>query len=81
MFRALRANLIHSFDGFIVRIITLRLTYPIMTIHDSFGIDILNVERLQEISKSELQKLFEENVLMLHIEKPQLQITSLYIFL
>lgn len=57
MFRAVRANIIHSFDGYLVRAVTLQLGYPIITIHDSFGIDILNVERLLSITQNELNKL------------------------
>jgi hypothetical protein len=62
MFRAVRANIIHSFDGYLVRQVTLRLGYPIITIHDSFGIDILNVSRLITIVQEELTKLVGLNL-------------------
>jgi len=57
MFHAARANIIHSFDGYLVRRITLRLGYPIITIHDSFGIDILNTPLLITIMQEELSQL------------------------
>ncbi len=57
MFRAVRANIIHSFDGYLVRRVTLRLGYPIITIHDSFGIDILNAPWLITIMQEELSQL------------------------
>lgn len=57
MFRAVRANIIHSFDGYLVRSVTLQLGYPIITIHDSFGIDILNIPKLLDITQRELNKL------------------------
>jgi len=57
MFRAVRANIIHSFDGYLVRSVTLKLGYPIITIHDSFGIDILNITSLICITQQELEKL------------------------
>lgn len=43
---ALRANLIHSLDATYVRFVIKYLDYSIITIHDSFGIDILNVSKL-----------------------------------
>lgn len=57
MYRALRANIIHCFDGYIVRRITVRLVDPIMTIHDSFGIDILRINLLLRVVREELSEL------------------------
>jgi hypothetical protein len=62
MFRAVRANIIHSFDGYLVRRVTLRLGYPIITIHDSFGIDILNIARVIVIMQEELGGLTALNL-------------------
>lgn len=80
MFRALRANLIHSFDGLIVRQVTLELNYPIMTIHDSFGIDILAIPRLQEIAMNELQKIFDTDFFGLSEGKAPILIKSRFTF-
>ena len=62
MFRAIRANIIHSLDGYLVRSITLSLGYPIITIHDSFGIDILNIPQLIKITQNELTRLSNLNL-------------------
>jgi hypothetical protein len=42
MFRALRANIIHSLDAYIARAVVLNMPCPTITIHDSYGTDILN---------------------------------------
>ncbi len=78
MFRAIRANIIHSFDGYLVRQVTLRLGYPIITIHDSFGIDVLNIADIIKITQAELEKLIalklftNENAstLVWHVDSP-----------
>ena len=62
MFRAIRANIIHSLDGYLVRSTTLCLGYPIITIHDSFGIDILQIPRLNQIAQTELTRLARLNL-------------------
>lgn len=81
MFRALRANLIHSFDGLLVRVITLRLNHPIMTIHDSFGIDILEIKTLEIVVAAEMQKIFEEDFFNLSVKKSPVKIQSPYVLL
>jgi hypothetical protein len=62
MFRALRANIIHSFDGYVVRAVTLKLGYPIITIHDSFGIDIGNTAKLIHITQEVMTALIHLNL-------------------
>jgi hypothetical protein len=55
--RALTANLTHSIDAVYVRYILLNLETPIITIHDCFGIDILNVNTLIEIANYSINKI------------------------
>lgn len=62
MFRAVQANIIHSFDGYLVRSVTTRLGDPIITIHDSFGVDILRIPRIIKITQEELALLNQLNV-------------------
>ena len=45
-YQSLRPNLLHSLDATLVRIILNKLPHPIITIHDSFGIDLLSVDLL-----------------------------------
>jgi DNA-directed RNA polymerase len=45
-YQALRPNLLHSVDATFVRLILTTLQNPIITIHDSFGMDIFNVDSL-----------------------------------
>ena len=45
-YQALRPNLLHSVDATFVRLVITRLPRAIITIHDSFGIDILNIDCL-----------------------------------
>ncbi len=49
-FRSLLANLTQSLDATLVRYVVSDLDYPIITIHDSFGIDILNIPKLIDIT-------------------------------
>jgi hypothetical protein len=82
MFRAIRANIIHSFDGFLVRRVIMRLGYPIITIHDSFGIDILNIESLLRITQEELNKLAQLRMFTTTKEKrPDFIVNSPYVLL
>jgi hypothetical protein len=56
-YRALRANLIHALDATLARRVLLAYKYPIITIHDSFGIDILNQELIVLVALDELKNL------------------------
>lgn len=66
-FRALQANFTHFFDAYFLRVISLRLGYPVMTIHDSIGIDILNIFNFEEIVQQVFQEFYEENPLKINM--------------
>lgn len=61
IFRSLRANLIHTLDGCLARGIILKLPHPIITIHDSYGIDILNINILIKAAKVEYTNIKIKN--------------------
>lgn len=79
-FRALRANIIHSLDGTLVRQISCKLVKPIITIHDSYGIDILQIEELVEIARREYEFLSEHHKVILS-ENTKISIKSNFILL
>lgn len=81
MFRALRANIIHGIDSLIVRTINLKLKYPIITVHDSFGIDILSLPIFEEIAILEYQNLFDQNLFGVKTDYKNITICSPFIFL
>lgn len=57
IYQSLRPNLIHSLDATYVRLILNHLPYGIITIHDSFGIDILSVNILIKIANYSINNL------------------------
>lgn len=57
IYRSLRPNLVHSLDASYVRLVVDRLPWGIITIHDSFGIDILNVSLLLNIANTAINEL------------------------
>jgi hypothetical protein len=81
-YRSIQANLTHAMDAYIVRQITLKLGYPIITIHDSLGIDILNLKKFIKVSQEVLQHVYDYDPLVLNkkCNKP-LKVTSNMIFL
>jgi hypothetical protein len=82
MFRAIQANIIHSFDGYLVRSVTTKLGYPIITIHDSFGIDILHIPQLIKITQAELDLLSSLNIFSFNMEsKEPLLVRSPFVLL
>jgi hypothetical protein len=58
-YQSLRPNLIHSIDATFVRIVLTRLPNPIITIHDSFGIDVLNTDLLIVVANYALNFLHD----------------------
>jgi hypothetical protein len=56
-YQSLRPNLLHSLDATLVRIVLNKLPKPIITVHDSFGIDILNVDLLIKITNVAMNSL------------------------
>lgn len=57
IFTSFRPNLIHSLDATYLRLILQKLPYGIITIHDSYGIDILSVKLLIRIANEVINKL------------------------
>jgi hypothetical protein len=55
--RALVANATHALDANYVRYILTELDYPIITIHDCFGIDILSIDILLKIANNSINKI------------------------
>lgn len=55
--RSAPANITQSLDALYVRLILNKLAYPIITIHDSFGIDILNIDILIEIANHSIKEI------------------------
>jgi hypothetical protein len=81
-FRALRANVTHFFDAFILRYITLKLGRSIITIHDSVGIDILSIPLLEKIAIEAFQFLYDSDPFDLNKKNNILiKINSNFIFL
>jgi hypothetical protein len=58
MFIAVIANLIHSLDAYLIRLVLEILDHSVMTIHDCFGIDILRVSLLMNIFNLCINKIF-----------------------
>lgn len=56
-FRALIANIAQGLDALFLRLIIKELEIPIITIHDSFGIDILRVSYLIKIANLSINKI------------------------
>lgn len=59
--RAFKPNFIHSVDGTIVRIILKLYKIAISTVHDSFGIDILNVMVLIKLANIAMNEINKKN--------------------
>ena len=55
--RALIANIAQGLDALFLRLIIKELDYPIITIHDSFGIDILRVNYLIKVVNIAINKI------------------------
>ena len=55
--RALIANIAQGLDALFLRLIIKELDYPIITIHDSFGIDILRVNYLIKVANIAINKI------------------------
>lgn len=58
-YRALRANITHFFDAYLIRKITVALNKPVITIHDSIGIDILNIQNFENVVKNTFQNFYD----------------------
>jgi hypothetical protein len=64
-YRSIIANVTQALDALFLRLILLELNEPIITIHDSFGIDILNIYKLIEVANKAINKIFfsfEKNI-------------------
>lgn len=57
-YRSIIANVTQALDALFLRLIILELDQPIITIHDSFGIDILNIDKLIEVANKAINKIF-----------------------
>lgn len=57
-YRSMLANVTQSLDALFLRLILLELDEPIITIHDSFGIDILNIYKLIDVANKAINKIF-----------------------
>lgn len=69
--RSLRANLIHAVDAYFARAIQSQLSYEIVTIHDCFAIDILNVDSLIRAANIAMS---ENNIVLGYEEVFQFQV-------
>ena len=52
------ANITHSLDALFLRLIILEMDKYFITIHDSFGIDILNIDKLIKAANIAINKIF-----------------------
>jgi hypothetical protein len=64
--RALQANITHAFDAFIIRYIINKLDCPLITIHDSMGVDILQTKNFEEAAREAFAHLYKLNVFSLN---------------
>jgi hypothetical protein len=80
--RATPANFIHLLDGFMIRALTKNFGVPVITIHDSIGVPIFQIEEFKEQVKLVAQNFFDENILNLKREsKNILKVRSSFIYL
>jgi hypothetical protein len=80
--RALRANITHFYDAYLIRQITLRLGRPVITIHDCIGIDILSILKFERVVRECFQELYDKDIFKLNKKNNiKLVITSNCIFL
>ena len=81
-FKALKANITHFFDAYIIRFITLKLGRSVITIHDSVGIDILSIVLLEEAAVEAFQFLYDADPFNLNKKNNiVLKVNSNFIFL
>jgi hypothetical protein len=81
-FTALKANITHFFDAYIIRYIILKINRPIITIHDSIGIDILSVSIFEDAAKEAFQALYDHDPFKLNKKNNIIiKINSNFIFL
>lgn len=60
-FKALKANITHFFDAYIIRLITLKLGKSVITIHDSIGVDILSITEFELAAAEAFQHLYNKD--------------------
>jgi hypothetical protein len=79
---SLIANVTQGLDALFVRLIISDMNYPIITIHDCFGIDILNISHLIEIANLSINKIsytFEHSIDQLNVDNLPKDYYSKYI--
>jgi hypothetical protein len=80
--RALQANITHTFDAYILRKIILIMDSPLITIHDSVGVDILQIKNFEEAVKLSYFHVYTLDVFNLNNQKDHPNfIKSNFIFL
>ena len=55
--QALRANIIHAIDGAVLRIVVQSYDKEIKTLHDCFGVEIMDADKIVDIYKIALQEV------------------------
>jgi hypothetical protein len=81
-FKALKANITHFFDAYIIRYITLKLGRSVITIHDSIGIDILSISIFENAAVEAFQTLYNKDPFGLNKKNGiYLKVCSNFIFL
>lgn len=68
--RALQANITHAFDAYVLRHIVLKMSLPLITIHDSIGVDILNIKNFEEVVCQSYSHLYSLNLFNLSCREP-----------
>lgn len=58
-FRSLVPNLIHSYDGYVLRNVIARADFDIAPIHDCFGVHPNNVDKLRELYRNSIANIVE----------------------
>lgn len=81
MFRALRANIIHSLDAYIARAVVLNMPCPTITIHDSYGTDILNWYKLIAVVQEHYDIIANQNNIISDVGRGKIFITSEFILI
>lgn len=79
-FRSLQANITHATDALFLRHVVLQLGDSVITIHDSIGIDILRLKKLQNAAEITAQYIFDLNIFNIP-NRIELQVSSSTIFI